>query len=121
MLCCWHSRIMSRRRRDTETSEGRLYIRVVSGAVTYEGLLTVDGELPLESDYLESDHSQCSGLVHCWDKRRERSSTRDKRLRQGIAMARKTRYELWMKSGARMIRTAVDHEYNVVRSFLGLC
>jgi hypothetical protein len=60
---------MSRRRRDTETSEGHLYIRVVSGAVIYRGLLTVDGQPPLESD-----HSRCSGLVHCCDKRRERSS-----------------------------------------------
>jgi hypothetical protein len=32
--------------------------------MTYEGLLTVGGQLPLESD-----HSRCSGLVHCGGKR----------------------------------------------------
>jgi hypothetical protein len=63
------------RRRDTETSEDYLYIRVVSKATTY-GPLTVDEKLPLESD-----HSRCSDLVHCCDMRLERKGwTRDKSL-----------------------------------------
>jgi hypothetical protein len=38
-------------------------------------------------------------------------------------MGRKTRYELSMRTGARMIRTAVEYavEYDIVRKFLGLC
>ena len=35
MLCGWHSRLMSWRRRETETSKGHLYIREVNGAVAY--------------------------------------------------------------------------------------
>jgi hypothetical protein len=63
-------------RRGTKTSEDYLYIRAVSEATTYDGLLTVDEKLPLESD-----HSQCSDLVHCCDKRLERRClTRDKSL-----------------------------------------
>jgi dissimilatory sulfite reductase (desulfoviridin) alpha/beta subunit len=105
---------MSRRRRDTETSEGHLYIRVVSGAVTHGGLLTVDGQLPLESD-----HSRCSGLDHCCDKCRERSSTRNRRLPYVMVIAGKTRHKQSMKSGARVVHTAV--EYDIVRKFLGPC
>ena len=63
-------------RRDTETSGGKLYIRVLSKATTYDGLLTLDERLPLESD-----HSRCSNLVHCYDKRLERILTRDGSLR----------------------------------------
>lgn len=101
---------MSGRRRETKTSEGNLHIRVVSGAETCSGLLTVDGKLPLESD-----HSRCSGLGPYCDKHRKRRSTRDRHLQ----MARKTGRELSMKSGARMIRTAVG--YDIERKFLGLC
>jgi hypothetical protein len=62
-------------RRDTETSGSELYIRVVSGATTYDGLLTLDEKLPLESD-----HSRCSDLVHCCDWRLKKTLTRDRCL-----------------------------------------
>lgn len=64
MQCCWHSRVVSRRW-DTETSEGQSFA-YQSGEWSGDswGVLTVDGQLPLESD-----HSRCSGLVHYCDRR----------------------------------------------------